>query len=163
MAEELKLTTAAELADKYDHTKIVKTNANEVYELRAIPSDDFTIGYVNHINFLMIRDGLDPKDVEVRTDFITKLPASVQQDLLTEYINDIRNNICKSIQNVHFVNEKQSKCKIGQRSIDDISDVDLEVLWVELQELSLSPEDREEINRQQERAQEILNETETVE
>ena len=107
-----------------------------MYKRQAIDLLEFDYKYYDKIHGLMNEANLDYMNDEARNKFIADLNSGQKQALNYDSQNDMRDNVCRSIQNVNFVNKKPKYCEADEVSIDKISSAELAVIWLKVARLS---------------------------
>ena len=129
------LATIADF-DTPTHMEVHTDNQGRKFELRAIPPLDIGFRYNLKLHVDMVAADLDPTNMKDREDFLNDLSESELQALDYEAMNDTCNCVCKSVQNINFVNMKEKFCKRGQVSIYKLSTVDVSTMMAVIQRLT---------------------------
>ena len=115
MNEELAI--AADFLEDGDDFEIYTDRKGRKLKLGPIPFDEIHLEHRYLLEDSMKSKGLDPEDPEAVNKFDAGLSELEFRKHQKAILDDIRNNVCKSVINVNFVNKKQKDCVGDEVSI----------------------------------------------
>ena len=131
-----KLATAADFLEDGSDFDIYTDRKGRNLKVRPVYLDEISLQRDYKVERDIAAAGLDPNKNEDREAFGKKLLMAEEIEYQKLRLDDMRNDICKSVENINFVNKKQENCEEGEVSVHKITPEDLRDMSAVIRDLS---------------------------